>query len=72
MSGTSASLVARQPCSSTSGLGLIDELNLVVSPILAYAGERLFDNLEGALGNYQVAEQVSTPSGVTHIRVVRA
>lgn len=52
--------------------GLIDELNLVVSPILAGAGERLFDNLEGALGNYQVAEQVSTPSGVTHIRVVRA
>lgn len=52
--------------------GLIDELNLVVSPILAGAGERLFDNLEGALGNYQVAEQVSTPSGVTHVRLVRA
>jgi dihydrofolate reductase len=51
--------------------GLIDELNLVVVPILAGAGERLFDNLEGALGNYQVAEQVGSPSGVTHVRLLK-
>ncbi|GAA1593014.1 dihydrofolate reductase family protein [Kribbella sancticallisti] len=50
--------------------GLIDELNLVVVPILAGAGERLFDNLEGASENYRVAEQVSSPS-VTHVRLVR-
>lgn len=48
--------------------GLIDELNLVVVPILAGAGERLFDNLP--LDHYKVAEQVSSPS-VTHVRLVR-
>jgi dihydrofolate reductase len=50
--------------------GLIDELNLVVVPILAGAGERLFDNLQGALDKYRVAEQVSSPT-VTHVRLVR-
>jgi len=50
--------------------GLIDELNLVVVPLLAGAGERLFDNLGDALTKYRVAEQVSSPSA-THVRLVR-
>ncbi|GAA0954760.1 dihydrofolate reductase family protein [Kribbella koreensis] len=50
--------------------GLIDELNLVVAPILAGAGIRLFDNLEGALTQYRVAEQVSSPAA-THVQLVR-
>jgi dihydrofolate reductase len=50
--------------------GLIDELNLVIVPLLAGAGERLFDNLEGALDNYRVTEQVSSPN-VTHVQLVR-
>jgi dihydrofolate reductase len=50
--------------------GLIDELNLVVAPIFAGAGERLFDNVDQALRNYQVTEMVSSPAA-THIRFNR-
>jgi dihydrofolate reductase len=50
--------------------GLIDELCIVVAPLLAGAGERLFDNVAGALGNYQVTEMASSPA-VTHVTVSR-
>jgi len=50
--------------------GLIDELHIVVVPILAGAGERLFDNVADALGNYKVAGTVSSPRA-THIDIVR-
>ncbi|WP_020388875.1 dihydrofolate reductase family protein [Kribbella catacumbae] len=50
--------------------GLIDELNLVVVPLLAGAGERLFDNLGDALTQYRVAEQTSSPAA-THVRLIR-
>ena len=50
--------------------GLIDELNLVVAPLLVGAGERLFDNVEDALGDYEVTEMVSSPT-VTHVTLRR-
>lgn len=50
--------------------GLIDELCMVVVPILAGAGVRLFDNLEGALAKYRVSGQVSS-SAVTHVQLTR-
>jgi dihydrofolate reductase len=50
--------------------GLIDELHVVIAPILAGAGVRLFDNLEDALTKYRVSEQVSS-STVTHIQLTR-
>ncbi len=49
--------------------GLIDELNLVVAPLLAGAGERLFDNVDN-LSNYEVTEMVSSPA-VTHVTLRR-
>ncbi|TDO30672.1 RibD domain-containing protein [Kribbella sp. VKM Ac-2527] len=50
--------------------GLIDELTLVVAPLLAGAGERLFDNVADALQNYQVTEMVSSTIA-THLTVQR-
>src|SRR5262249_38270911 len=50
--------------------GLIDELHGPVVPILLGAGERLFDNCEGALDGYD-AEVVSSPA-VAHVRFARA
>jgi dihydrofolate reductase len=50
--------------------GLIDELNLVVVPLLAGAGERLFENLADLGEKYEVAEMVSSPKA-THVRMVR-
>ena len=50
--------------------GLIDELNIVVVPLLAGAGERLFDNVTEAMRNYQVTDMVSSPAA-THVRLQR-
>jgi dihydrofolate reductase len=50
--------------------GLIDELHIVVAPILAGAGERLFDNVADALGNYKVTKTATSPKA-THIEIVR-
>jgi dihydrofolate reductase len=49
--------------------GLIDELHILVAPILAGAGERLFDNVAEALGNYKVTKMVSSPKA-THLEIV--
>jgi dihydrofolate reductase len=49
---------------------LVDELHIVIAPLLAGAGERLFDNLEGGPHGYEVVEQVSTGT-VTHVRILK-
>jgi dihydrofolate reductase len=50
--------------------GLIDELSLVIVPLLAGSGERLLDNLSGALESYQVTELISSPRA-THAHLAR-
>jgi dihydrofolate reductase len=50
--------------------GLIDELHLVIVPILLGTGERLFENLDGGPDGYECVEHVSSPS-VTHVRLAR-
>jgi dihydrofolate reductase len=50
--------------------GLIDELHIVVAPILAGAGVRLFDNVADALGNYKVTS-TATSAKATHIEILR-
>ncbi len=49
---------------------LIDEMHLVVVPVLLGSGERLFDDLGPSVGNYRCVEHVCSPA-VTHVRIAR-
>ena len=51
--------------------GLIDQMHIVVVPILLGRGVRLWDGLEGIDKDYQI-EAVSSPTGVTHLTFTRA
>ena len=51
--------------------GLIDELHVVVVPILLGRGVRLWDGLEGLEKAFEV-EATASPSGVTHLVFKRA
>jgi dihydrofolate reductase len=50
--------------------GLIDEMHLVVVPVLLGSGERLFENLDYRNATYECVEQVCS-SSVTHLRLMR-
>jgi dihydrofolate reductase len=50
--------------------GLVDDLHLVLVPILLGRGERLFDHLDGGPDGYECVEVVGSPS-VTHVRITR-
>jgi dihydrofolate reductase len=47
---------------------LVDELHLVVVPVLLGGGERLFDNLDGGAEGYECVEFAPSPS-VAHVRL---
>jgi len=49
---------------------LIDDLHLVIVPILLGGGERLFDDLGPGARDYHCVEHVCSPA-VTHVRLVR-
>jgi dihydrofolate reductase len=51
--------------------GLVDEMHIVVVPVLLGRGVRLWDGLEGLEKDYRV-EATSSPSGVTHMTFTRA
>ncbi len=48
--------------------GLIDEMHLVIVPILLGGGERLFDDLNGNRDSFESVEFVCSPS-VAHVRI---
>jgi dihydrofolate reductase len=50
--------------------GLIDDLHLVISPLLIGAGERLFDRVDDLPVGYKCVELVSSPAAV-HAHVTR-
>jgi dihydrofolate reductase len=50
---------------------LIDELHVVIVPVLLGRGERLFDHLDGGPDGYACTELVSS-SSVAHVRLSRA
>jgi dihydrofolate reductase len=49
---------------------LIDHMHVAIVPILLGRGERLWDGLEEIERRFDV-EQVSSPSGVTHLTLTR-
>jgi dihydrofolate reductase len=49
---------------------LIDEMHIVIVPVLLGGGERLFDDLGPSTGNYRCVEHVCSPA-VTHVRIAR-
>jgi len=49
---------------------LIDQMHLVIVPVLLGRGERLFDDVGDSAGNYRCVEHVSSPA-VTHVRITR-
>jgi dihydrofolate reductase len=49
---------------------LVDQLHVVVVPIILGRGERLWDGLEGLDERFRI-ESVTTPSGVTHVTFSR-
>lgn len=50
--------------------GLVDHMHVVVVPILLGRGVRLWDGLEGLENDFDI-ENVSSPSGVTHLTFTR-
>jgi dihydrofolate reductase len=50
--------------------GLVDEMHLVLVPILFGSGERIFEGLDGLDERYEVAEFIPSKT-VSHVRVVR-
>lgn len=50
--------------------GLVDEMHIVIVPVLLGAGERLFDNLDGGPAGYESVEFVSS-ARVAHARLAR-
>ena len=50
--------------------GLIDELHLVIVPILLGGGQRLFDHLDGGPDGYECVQLISS-SSVVHVRLAR-
>ncbi len=49
---------------------LVDELHLVIAPLFAGGGERLFDHLDGGPVGYEVVQMVSAPP-VVHVRLAK-
>jgi dihydrofolate reductase len=50
--------------------GLVDELHLVLVPILLGGGERIFEGLDGLSDSYDVAEYIPSKT-VAHVRIVK-
>ena len=50
--------------------GLVDSLHIPIAPVMLGRGERLFEDLDGAMDAYEVVEVVSSPA-VTHVHIAK-
>ena len=50
--------------------GLVDELHVVLVPMLLGSGERIFEGLDGLSYSYEVAEYIPSKT-VAHVRIVK-
>ncbi len=50
--------------------GLVDELHLVLAPVLLGNGERIFEGVDGLSDRYEVAEYIPSKT-VAHVRIIR-
>lgn len=52
-------------------LGVVDELEISLAPVLIHRGRRLFENLDASLAGFRIADVLNGPDA-THLRYVRA
>ena len=50
--------------------GLVDELHIVLVPLLLGSGERIFEGLDGLPDSYEVAEYIPSKT-VAHVRIIK-
>jgi dihydrofolate reductase len=53
------------------GMGVVDELEIALAPVLFGAGRRLFENLHDSVPQFRIDNVLNTPDA-THLRYVRA
>jgi dihydrofolate reductase len=52
-------------------MGVVDELEIAIAPILFVSGRRLFENLQEGVRQFRIDKVLNTPDA-THLRYVRA
>ena len=65
--GNSLSLTLSGAQAATLAAGLVDEIDLQISPVILGAGERLFDGFEGRKPALELVRVLEAP-GVAHLR----
>jgi hypothetical protein len=52
-------------------MGVVEELEIALAPILFTSGRRLFENMQDSVSQFKIDRVVESPTA-THLRYVRA